>query len=172
MISLFSILDNFGIDGGRNGFFYIQSVTAQDLPVAVMFYLVSLMLVQALSKNSFSKIEYHLFLIFIVFLIQIKLSVVFVGILLIIHVINLIKKKLENKFISQKDIYITRKRHRNNLEKCLEYLTSFEEKNSIEDFDKAAEDLRLATRHLGMIVGKVDIEEILGSIFNNFCIGK
>ena len=86
--------------------------------------------------------------------------------------INLIKKKLENKFISQKDIYITRKRHRNNLEKCLEYLTSFEEKNSIEDFDKAAEDLRLATRHLGMIVGKVDIEEILGSIFNNFCIGK
>ena len=26
------------------------------------------------------------------------------------------------------------------------------------DFDKAAEDLRLATRHLGMIVGKVDVE--------------
>ena len=34
------------------------------------------------------------------------------------------------------------------------------------------EDLRLATRHLGMIVGKVDVEEILGSIFNDFCIGK
>ena len=42
----------------------------------------------------------------------------------------------------------------------------------VEDFDKAAEDLRLATRHLGMIVGKVDVEEILGSIFNDFCIGK
>ena len=40
------------------------------------------------------------------------------------------------------------------------------------DFDKAAEDLRLATRQLGMIVGKVDVEEILGSIFNDFCIGK
>ena len=38
--------------------------------------------------------------------------------------------------------------------------------------DKAAEDLRLATRYLGMIVGKVDVEEILGSIFNEFCIGK
>ena len=24
----------------------------------------------------------------------------------------------------------------------------------------------------GMIVGKVDVEEILGSIFNDFCIGK
>ena len=45
-------------------------------------------------------------------------------------------------------------------------------KNEAEDFDKAAEDLRLATRHLGMIVGKIDVEEILGSIFNDFCIGK
>ncbi len=105
-IMIFSIFDNFGIDGGRNGFFYIQSVTAQDLPVAVMFYLVSLMLVQALSKNSFSKIEYHLFLIFIVFLIQIKLSVVFVGILLIIHVINLIKKKHTTISILFKNTYV------------------------------------------------------------------
>ena len=48
----------------------------------------------------------------------------------------------------------------------------FNKKNDVEDFDKAAEDLRLATRHLGMIVGKVDVEEILGSIFNDFCIGK
>ena len=48
----------------------------------------------------------------------------------------------------------------------------FENKNNTEDFDKAAEDLRLATRHLGIIVGKVDVEEILGSIFNDFCIGK
>ena len=49
---------------------------------------------------------------------------------------------------------------------------NFLEKNDEKDFDKAAEDLRLATRHLGMIVGKVDVEEILGSIFNDFCIGK
>ena len=41
-----------------------------------------------------------------------------------------------------------------------------------EDFDKAVEDLRLATRDLGKIVGKVDVEEILGSIFDDFCIGK
>jgi tRNA modification GTPase len=51
-------------------------------------------------------------------------------------------------------------------------LKNFNKKNEDEDFDKAAEDLRLATRHLGMIVGKVDVEEILGSIFNDFCIGK
>jgi len=83
-----------------------------------------------------------------------------------------IKEKLKNKFISSDDILITRARHRDHLNQCLKYLESFEEKNKDEDFDKAAEDLRLATRHLGMIVGKVDVEEILGSIFNDFCIGK
>ena len=52
------------------------------------------------------------------------------------------------------------------------HLKNFNKKKEVEDFDKAAEDLRLATRYLGMIVGKVDVEEILGTIFNDFCIGK
>jgi tRNA modification GTPase len=83
-----------------------------------------------------------------------------------------IKNNLKNKFINSDDIFITRERHRQHLEQCLEHLNNFNKKNEVEDFDKAAEDLRLATRHLGMIVGKVDVEEILGSIFNDFCIGK
>jgi len=83
-----------------------------------------------------------------------------------------IKEKLKNKFITSEDILITRERHRENLKQCLFHLKNFEEKNEQKDFDKAAEDLRLATRHLGAIVGKVDVEEILGSIFSDFCIGK
>jgi len=83
-----------------------------------------------------------------------------------------IKNNLKNKFITNDDILITRERHRQHLEQCLDHLKNFNQKKEIEDYDKAAEDLRLATRHLGMIVGKVDVEEILGSIFNDFCIGK
>ena len=83
-----------------------------------------------------------------------------------------IKNNLKNKFLTDHDILITRERHRQHLKNCLEHLKNFKQKNDDEDFDKAAEDLRLATRHLGMIVGKVDVEEILGSIFNDFCIGK
>ena len=83
-----------------------------------------------------------------------------------------IKNNLKSKFITSDDILITRERHRQHLQQCLKHLKNFDQKNEIEDFDKAAEDLRLATRHLGMIVGKVDVEEILGSIFNDFCIGK
>jgi len=86
--------------------------------------------------------------------------------------IKAIKEKLKKKFIRPDNILITRERHRQNLEKCVFHLNNFEEKNSLEEFDKAAEDLRLATRHLGAIVGKVDVEEILGSIFGDFCIGK
>jgi tRNA modification GTPase len=88
------------------------------------------------------------------------------------ELISKIKNNLKNKFITSDDILITRERHRQHLEQCLEHLKNFNKKNEVEDFDKAAEDLRLATRHLGMIVGKVDVEEILGSIFNDFCIGK
>ncbi len=88
------------------------------------------------------------------------------------ELISRIKDKLKSKFISSNETLITRERHRQSLEACVQNLKHFEEKNSQEDFDKAAEDLRLATRHLGMIVGKVDVEEILGSIFSDFCIGK
>ena len=88
------------------------------------------------------------------------------------ELIQKIKNSLKNKFLTSDDILITRERHRQHLEQCLNCLKKFNEKKQAEDFDMAAEDLRLATRHLGMIVGKVDVEEILGSIFNDFCIGK
>ena len=86
--------------------------------------------------------------------------------------ISKIKSKLKNKFTTTEDILITRERHRQNLINCVHHLEKFQKKKLVNDFDRAAEDLRLATRHLGMIVGKVDVEELLGSIFNDFCIGK
>jgi len=86
--------------------------------------------------------------------------------------ISKIKDNLKNKLLIEEDILITRERHRQHLIQCGDHLKNFLDKNGKKDFDKGAEDLRLATRHLGMIVGKVDVEEILGSIFNDFCIGK
>jgi len=83
-----------------------------------------------------------------------------------------IKSKLKSKFTTTENILITRERHRQNLINCVQHLEKFQKKKLAKDFDKSAEDLRLATRHLGMIVGKVDVEELLGSIFNDFCIGK
>ena len=83
-----------------------------------------------------------------------------------------IKLKLKNQFLKTENVLITRSRHRQHLKECYKHLNSFLEKKNNQEFDKAAEDLRLSIRHLGTIVGRVDVEEILGSIFENFCIGK
>jgi tRNA modification GTPase len=83
-----------------------------------------------------------------------------------------IKEKLSKKFISSKNVLVTRERHRNKLDACLKEIDNFLKKDQNKDIEMAAEDLRLATRHLGAIVGKVDVEEILDSIFKDFCIGK
>ena len=86
--------------------------------------------------------------------------------------IKKIKVNLSKKFITSSNILITRERHRIKLNLCLKEIDNFLNKDQYEDIEIAAEDLRLATRHLGAIVGKVDVEEILGSIFKDFCIGK
>ena len=86
--------------------------------------------------------------------------------------IDLIKAKLSKKFTSNNSALITRERHRVKLNDCLKEIEKFLKKDQNKDLELAAEDLRMATRHLGSIVGKVDVEEILGSIFKDFCIGK
>ena len=86
--------------------------------------------------------------------------------------INLVKAKLSKKFTYNNSALITRERHRLKLNDCLKEIDNFLKKDHNKDLELAAEDLRMATRHLGGIIGKVDVEEILGSIFKDFCIGK
>ena len=83
-----------------------------------------------------------------------------------------IRNRLKSKFLVSENTLITRERHRKNLENCVLHLENFASKKELDDFDKGAEDLRLACRELGKIVGQIDVEEVLGSIFNDFCIGK
>jgi len=88
------------------------------------------------------------------------------------ELVKKIKEQLSTKFTLSKNILVTRERHRIKLNHCLKEIDNFLKKDQKKDIEMAAEDLRLATRHLGGIIGKVDVEEILGSIFKDFCIGK
>ena len=67
---------------------------------------------------------------------------------------------------------ITRARHRDALVGAMQSL----ERGLMHDFDAqpelAAEDFRMAATALGRITGKIDVEDLLGSIFSSFCIGK
>jgi len=65
----------------------------------------------------------------------------------------------------------TQERHRMALSTCTEALSrSIAADNSAAEL--VAEDLRLAADALGRLTGRIDAEEILGSIFGRFCIGK
>lgn len=64
---------------------------------------------------------------------------------------------------------LTRARHRDSLEECLDSLKRFQ---IATDTELKAEDLRLAARALGRITGQVGVEDILDIIFAEFCIGK
>lgn len=64
---------------------------------------------------------------------------------------------------------ITRARHRIQLEKALEYLSNFSLDN---DLVLVTEDIRMTIRAISNITGKITVDEILGEIFSNFCIGK
>ncbi|WP_265026090.1 tRNA uridine-5-carboxymethylaminomethyl(34) synthesis GTPase MnmE [Wolbachia endosymbiont of Rhagoletis indifferens] len=84
--------------------------------------------------------------------------------------ISLIKEKAEEKFGHDRDTpVITRQRHRSHMQKALEHLQRFNIDNPIE---LISEDLRLAAFELGAVIGIIDVEEILDSIFSNFCVGK
>jgi tRNA modification GTPase len=64
---------------------------------------------------------------------------------------------------------LTRERHRAAVAEAVEAL---ERAVAAELPELAAEDLRLALRALGRVVGRVDVEDLLDLIFREFCIGK
>jgi tRNA modification GTPase len=66
---------------------------------------------------------------------------------------------------------ITRERHRAHLVAAQSALgRALAESSRREEI--VAEELRLASRALGRLTGKIDVEDILDAIFRDFCIGK
>jgi tRNA modification GTPase len=65
---------------------------------------------------------------------------------------------------------LTRARHRVELEAAAAALERFGAPTLNPEL--RAEELRLAARHLGRLTGRIDVEEVLGAIFAEFCIGK
>jgi tRNA modification GTPase len=64
---------------------------------------------------------------------------------------------------------VTRARHRAELEGAL---AALERSRTAGPSELKAEELRIAARHLGRLTGNIDVEEVLGAIFSEFCIGK
>jgi tRNA modification GTPase len=65
---------------------------------------------------------------------------------------------------------MTRARHRVELEGARDALKRFGDPSLSPELK--AEELRIAANHLGRLTGRIDVEEVLGAIFAEFCIGK
>jgi tRNA modification GTPase len=65
---------------------------------------------------------------------------------------------------------MTRARHRVELEAALTALDRYTDRALAPELK--AEELRIASHHLGRLTGRIDVEEVLGAIFAEFCIGK
>ena len=83
-----------------------------------------------------------------------------------------LKKIVSEINTAQSITLISRARHRALLQKCSNRLHDFLIISKSDEVEKAAEELRLASNNLGHIVGFIGVEEILGKIFQDFCIGK
>ena len=81
-------------------------------------------------------------------------------------------EKAETTLAPGESTLITRERHRRALEDTLAALRRALGRPVAEREDLLAEELRIATRTLGRLTGRVDVEDILDVIFRDFCIGK
>jgi len=68
---------------------------------------------------------------------------------------------------------ITRARHRQGIERALEYVSAARDHLELQSGSEfVAEDVRQASRELGMLTGHIDPDTVLGAVFSSFCIGK
>jgi tRNA modification GTPase len=80
-------------------------------------------------------------------------------------------KHIEKSFTGAEDALITQKRQADALAACVDYV----EKALIysdSPIEIRSEFLRMAGEELGKITGQIGVEEMLGVIFSQFCVGK
>jgi tRNA modification GTPase len=80
-----------------------------------------------------------------------------------------LEEKIAARWGQAEGAIITRARHREALSNCADHLDRTLKASGSELW---AEDLRLAMRALGRVVGQVGVEDVLDVIFSEFCIGK
>tara|TARA_B100001029_G_C15063999_1_gene461617 strand:- start:424 stop:2013 length:1590 start_codon:yes stop_codon:yes gene_type:complete len=88
---IFSLLDNFGVSGGRNGFIYIESIGKQDNSVAILIYFLSITLFIYIRNKEIKKLDLILLPLVCLFVFQVKLSGVMVSFFYLFFIVLLIK---------------------------------------------------------------------------------
>lgn len=84
---------------------------------------------------------------------------------------SVLKREIEKRVGAGQTLVPARARHKKRLEETLNYVSDALDSGAL-DLAIRSEYLRLAATSLGRITGRVDVEDLLGVIFSEFCIGK
>ena len=93
-ILVFSFLDNFGFEGGRNGFIYIQEIGKQDIAVAILFCFASLVIINNILDSNINKLDFILISLICFYIFQLKVSGVFIFFLYFALIYVLVNQKI------------------------------------------------------------------------------
>jgi hypothetical protein len=93
LLIIFSILDNFGFSGGRNGYVYIQEVGKQDIAVGILLLISAVTALYQFKKKIILPLDLVSLSLISLFIIQIKVSGAYIFYLYAILLIYIIYKK-------------------------------------------------------------------------------
>jgi len=103
---LYSIFDNIGIAGGRNGFISIQSAGKQDVPIAILFCITSLLILVTIIRKNYIQEELMLYSTFSLLLFQLKVSGATIVFLYIIYLYYFFKNNNLNQIQNLKTLFV------------------------------------------------------------------
>ena len=103
---LYSIFDNFGIAGGRNGFISIQSAGKQDVPIAILFCITSLLILVTIIRKNYIQEELFIYSTFSLLLFQLKVSGATIVFLYIIYLYYFFKNNNLNQLQNFKTVFM------------------------------------------------------------------
>ena len=87
-VLIYGIFDNFGYEGGRNGFIYIENLGKTDVSFSIIFFVGGVFLYKLLTENSYQDSNLFISLLFIFFSVQYRI----IGYLLVATVIFYVLK--------------------------------------------------------------------------------
>ncbi|MEM7766032.1 MAG: tRNA uridine-5-carboxymethylaminomethyl(34) synthesis GTPase MnmE [Pseudomonadota bacterium] len=89
------------------------------------------------------------------------------------RLINAIETQIETRTSAAPAALVTRARHRSGLAAARTHFSAaVAALNAGQGPEFAAEDIRRAVQELSGLMGQIDVEDVLGAVFSEFCIGK
>ena len=77
-ILIVSLLDNFGLQGGRNGYIYLDAITKQDVSIGILFFFISIAIFSMLNEEKINDLDGVFLSLITLFVVQIKISSIFI----------------------------------------------------------------------------------------------